>query len=171
MKLRIAGLFALCLLASISAGSTTVQAPDPSPAEMTARSEAGVFGGRLVIAQRAEPKTLHPVFAIDNASREVIRLMTADLIHINRLSQMTEPALAESWSISKDGRKFTLPLRQGLRFSDGHPLDVDDVTFTFQVHLDEKINSPQRDLLLIEGKPISVTKAGPHSVQFQLAQP
>jgi len=133
--------------------------------------EAGTYGGRLVIAQRAEPKTLQPLFALDNPSREVIRLMTADLIHINRLSQRTEPALAKSWTVSNDGRKFTLQLRQGLSFSDGHPMDADDVMFTFQLYLDEKLNSPQRDLLLVGGKPISFSKTGPYTVEFELAEP
>ncbi len=137
---------------------------------LTAPGEPGVYGGRLVVAQRAEPKTLDPVFAVDSPSREVIRLMTADLIHINRFSQKTEPALAKSWEVSKDGRRYTLQLRRGLSFSDGHPMDADDVVFSFQAYLDEKNNSPQRDLLLVGGKPISVAKTGSHSVQFELAQ-
>ena len=48
--------------------------------------------------------------------------MTGDLIHINRLTQDTEPALAKTWQASPDGLKYTLHLRHGLRFSDGHPL-------------------------------------------------
>ena len=138
---------------------------------LTAPGDPGVYGGRLVVAQRAEPKTLDPVFAVDSPSREVIRLMTADLIHINRFSQKTEPALAKSWEVSKDGRRYTLQLRRGLCFSDGHPMDADDVVFSFQAYLDGKNNSPQRDLLLVGGKPISVAKTGSHSVQFELAQP
>ncbi len=131
----------------------------------------GSYGGRLVIAQRAEPKTLQPVFAVDAPSREVIRLMTADLIHINRLTQKTEAALAESWEVSKDGRRYTLHLRRGLFFSDGQPMDADDVVFTFQVYLDQKIDSPQRDLLLVEGKPVAVSKTGSYTVVFELPQP
>ncbi|HYK88873.1 MAG TPA: ABC transporter substrate-binding protein, partial [Acidobacteriota bacterium] len=138
---------------------------------MIAECTPGTYGGKLVIAQRAEPKTLQPVFAVDAPSREIIRLMTADLIHINRLSLKTEPALAESWSVSKDGRRYTLQLRPGVLFSDGHRLDADDVVFTFQVYLDEKINSPQRDLLLVNGRPITVRKTGSHTVEFELDQP
>ena len=58
--------------------------------------------------------------------------MQADLVHINRATQLTEPALAKSWKISSDGLQYTLVLRQGLKFSDGQPLDADDVLFTFQ---------------------------------------
>ena len=51
----------------------------------------------------------------------------ADLIEINRSSQQTQPALAKSWKASPDGRTFTLQLRKGIRFSDGHPFNADDV--------------------------------------------
>ena len=51
------------------------------------------------------------------------------------------------------------------------PLDADDVVFSFQVYLDEKIDSPQRDLLVVGGKPISVEKVDQYTVQFEMAQP
>jgi len=131
----------------------------------------GHAGGRLVVPMRSEPKTLNPVLAQDAPSRDVIRCLTADLIHINRESQKTEPALAKSWTASPDGRHYTLHLRHGLRFSDGQPLDADDVVFSFQVYLDEKIDSPHRDLLVVGGKPLSVQKIDPYTVRFELAQP
>jgi len=95
----------------------------------------------------------------------------ADLIHINRSSQQVEASLAKSWTVSKDGRTFTLKLRRGLRFSDGQPFDADDVLFTFQVYLDEKVHSPQRDLLIVGGKPLEVQKVDSYTVRFTLAQP
>ncbi len=133
--------------------------------------EVGHYGGRLVVAERAEPKTLNPVIATDAPSREVIGRMHADLIHINRLTQKTEPALAKSWSISRDGTTFVLKLRKGVRFSDGQPFTADDVLFTFQVYLDEKLNSPNRDLLMVGNKPIEVEKVDPYTVRFHLSQP
>jgi peptide/nickel transport system substrate-binding protein len=128
-------------------------------------------GGRLDFAQRTEPKTLNPAIAGDNASREVLHRIMADLIHINRESQQTEPALAKSWTVSSDGLRYVLELRQGLRFSDGHAFDADDVVFTFQAMMDDKINSPQRDLLILEGKPIAVRKIDAYHVAFELPQP
>jgi peptide/nickel transport system substrate-binding protein len=104
-------------------------------------------------------------------SLQVIVRVVADLIHINRPSQQTEPSLAKSWTTSHDGRVFTLKLRRGLRFSDGQPFDADDVVFSFQVYLDEKVHSPQRDLLIVGGKPIEVQEIDPYTVRFSLAQP
>jgi peptide/nickel transport system substrate-binding protein len=133
--------------------------------------EIGRFGGRLVISQRSEPKTLNPLLAMDLASQEIIGLITSDLIHINRYTQQTEPALAKSWTVSSDRRQYTLHLRPGLRFSDGYPFDADDVVFTFQCYLDERVHSPQRDLLVVAGVPISAQKIDEHTVLFTLAQP
>jgi peptide/nickel transport system substrate-binding protein len=132
--------------------------------------EVGKRGGRLVVALRGEPKTLNPLIAADTRSREVIGIMQADLVHINRATQLTEPALAKSWKISPDGLQYTVVLRQGLRFSDGQPLDADDVLFTFRVYLDENVHAPQRDLLNISGKPITVRKLDARTVVFQLPQ-
>lgn len=130
--------------------------------------EVGKRGGRLVFALRGEPKTLNPLIAADARSREVIGVMQADLVHINRATQLTEPALAKSWKISPDGLQYTVVLRHGLKFSDGQPLDADDVLFTFRVYLDENVHAPQRDLLIISGKPIAVRKLDARTVVFQL---
>jgi len=58
-----------------------------------------------------------------------------------------------------------------VRFSDGQPFDADDVIFTFQAYLDEKVNSPQRNLLMVNGKPIGVRKIDSATVEFDLGGP
>ena len=138
---------------------------------MSPRADVGQPGGHLVVVQRTEPRTLNPITAVDSPSRDVIRRTTADLIHINRETQQLEPALAKSWTASPDGRRFTLQLRRGVRFSDGDAFDADDVMFSFQVYLDEKVASPQRDNLIVGGKPIAVTKLDQYSVQVDVAEP
>ena len=138
---------------------------------MVTDNPPGRRGGEIAVALRSDPKTLNPALAEDATSRDIIYCMNADLIHINRKTQETESALAKSWSVSHDGKTYTLQLRRGLRFSDGKPFNADDVIFTFEVYLDEKIHSPERDLLIVGGKPISVRKIDDYTVQFRLAQP
>src|SRR5262245_4148178 len=142
------------------------------PAEelLVSRAETGRPGGQLVINQRAEPKTLNPVSSVDAVSGEVIKNTVADLIHVNRETQRAEPALAKAWSVSPDGRRYTVTLRKGLRFSDGEPFDADDVLFSFKVHLDPKSRSPQRELLTIAGQPVSVRRIDQFTVQFDLSE-
>jgi peptide/nickel transport system substrate-binding protein len=138
---------------------------------MVAGGPAGRRGGSVSLALRSEPKTLNPALASDASTQEVIYCLTADLIHIDRATQRTEPGLAKSWNASPDGRTYTLELRRGLRFSDGQPFTADDVLFSFEVYLDEKVHSPQHDLLIVGGKPVSVEKLSDYTVRFHLAQP
>lgn len=161
------------LIAAFCAQTVCALAASPSSTGdlLVTKSEPGRPGGRLIVAERSEPKTLNPVTALDGPSRDVIRRMTADLVRINRSTQLTEPALATSWSASPDKRRYTLKLRRGIMFSDGHPFDADDVVFSFQVYLDEKVHSVQRDLLMIDGKPIGVAKLGQYTVEFELPKP
>lgn len=163
----------VCLLAARCFAEAAPAPENPNPGEELARAAgvSGHYGGYLTIGERAEPKTLNPVIATDAISREVIGRLMADLIDINRASQQTEPALAKSWKTSSDGRTFTLQLRKGIRFSDGHPFDADDVVFSFAVYMDEKVDSPQRDLLIIDGKPLTVTKLDQYTVRFTLPRP
>ncbi|MGC8813121.1 ABC transporter substrate-binding protein [Dictyoglomus sp.] len=42
------------------------------------------------------------------------------------------PWLVEKYTVSKDGRVFTFKLREGLKWSDGHPMTTDDVIFWYE---------------------------------------
>src|SRR5437588_5490464 len=42
------------------------------------------------------------------------------------------PSLAESWTMSKDGRTWEFVLRKGARFHNGDPVTADDVKFSFE---------------------------------------
>jgi len=53
------------------------------------------------------------------------------------------PMLAESWTITPDGRTFTFTLREGARFQSGNAVTSDDVVFSF------------RRLLLLDREPAS----------------
>jgi ABC-type transport system substrate-binding protein/DNA-binding SARP family transcriptional activator len=46
------------------------------------------------------------------------------------------PSLAERWEISEDGLRYEFTLREGLVWSDGHPLSAHDVEFGFLRNLD-----------------------------------
>ena len=173
-KFKLLPLVLLTLLSGLAGYAASALAPEPvqrGEELQVSSAELGEYGGTLVVGQRGEPKTLNPITAADAPSREVIGRMMADLVHINRVTQRTEPALASSWKLSKDGRSFIVNLRRGIRFSDGHPFSANDVVFSFRLYLDEKIHSSNRDLLIIGGKPISVVKIDDYTVRFDMSQP
>jgi peptide/nickel transport system substrate-binding protein len=45
---------------------------------------------------------------------------------------LNAPSLAESWTVSKDGRTWEFVLRKGPRFHNGDPVTADDVKFSFE---------------------------------------
>jgi peptide/nickel transport system substrate-binding protein len=161
----------VALLSGLSATAAVPTVVAPGEEVLVEKATSGTHGGRLVVALRAEPRSLNPAAAADAPSRDVIGRMTGDLIHIDRATQSTEPALASQWKRSADGREYILSLRKGIRFSDGHPFDADDVVFTFRVLLDERTGAPQRDLLVVGGQPIRVTKVDEYTVKVTMAQP
>lgn len=128
-------------------------------------------GGTLVATLRAEPRSLNRLISVDRASQVVSLLTHARLVRINLASQEVEPALAESWTISEDGRTYTFRLRDGITFSDGAPFTADDVAFTFGVVLDEKVGSPLAGALLVNGEPPVVSVVDPRTVTVAFGGP
>src|SRR6266436_417994 len=108
------GMIVALILSVVPVPAALTQQANSNEELLTLSGEAGHSGGRLVSSLRAEPKTLNPVVATDAPSQEVIGTMQADLVHINRATHLTEPALAKSWKVSSDGLDYTLTLRQGL---------------------------------------------------------
>jgi peptide/nickel transport system substrate-binding protein len=51
-----------------------------------------------------------------------------------------EPAVAESWE-QTDDTTYVYTLREGVKFSDGSDVTVDDVVFSMQMHADEAVGS------------------------------
>ena len=92
----------------------------------------------LVVGQIAEPKSLDPqtVTAV-NDFRILINLYDG-LVRYKPGSLQVEPALATSWKISKDGKRYTFKLRKGVKFHDGTPFNAAAVKFNFDRMLDKK---------------------------------
>jgi len=47
-------------------------------------------------------------------------------------ASLNTPSLAESWTMSKDGRVWEFVLRKGTRFHNGDPVTAEDVKFSFE---------------------------------------
>ncbi|MBM0741759.1 ABC transporter substrate-binding protein [Phormidium sp. CLA17] len=127
---------------------------------------------QLVISTLGDFKTFNYAFYGEFPN---IFLYTAEgLIAENGKTGKIEPALAESWEISPDKQRITFTLRNGLKWSDGQPLTVDDVIFTYRdVYLNEKIPTDLRDLLRIgkSGKFPTVRKVDQRRVEFTTPEP
>lgn len=127
---------------------------------------------RIVIASTTDPKTFN--YALNQSFPSIFYFTYESLISQDGVTAELEPGLAESWEISDDNLKITYTLRDGMRWSDGEPLTVDDVLFTFNdIYLNEEIPSPTRDVLRVgqsQTLPI-VRKAGDRQVEFVTTEP
>jgi peptide/nickel transport system substrate-binding protein len=74
---------------------------------------------------------------------------------------LNTPALAESWTVSKDGLTYEFVLRKGARFHNGDPVTADDVKFSF-----ERYHGAAARLLKDRVKEVQV--AAPNRVRFVL---
>ena len=74
------------------------------------------------------------------------------------------PALAESWSASKDGLSYEFVLRKGVVFHNGDPFTADDVKFSF-----ERYRGAASKLL--KEKVAGVEVVDSHRVRFRLKEP
>ena len=102
-------------------------------------------GGELRVTIKADPKTFNPLMAEEESS-DVVRYLTGGvLIRVNRKTQENQPELATSWTIDENGRRITLNLRTGVKFSDGTDFSADDVVATLKAALDPNLHSPKGD--------------------------
>jgi peptide/nickel transport system substrate-binding protein len=132
----------------------------------------GTYGGELVVSSfGSEVKTFNPITSIETSSMEVLQFVFECLTRIDLGTMEPVPGLAESWTISKDNLTYDFNLRKDVFWSDGQPLTADDVLFTLETVYDKNNISSIRDMLLINGKPISALKTGTYSVRMQLPYP
>jgi peptide/nickel transport system substrate-binding protein len=142
---------AACLVAASLACRAT-----PPGANATASSR----GGELTASIRTEPRNFGRLGARESTTDLVALLLHASLIRINRVTDDVEPWLAESWTRSDDGRQYTIKLRPGVTFSDGHPMTSDDVVFS----LDAVYAAGVPESIEVDGKRLVVSAVDPLTV-------
>jgi len=138
-------------------GKTTGHALPANP--LISKGAPGKPGGRFTMATPGSPKTFNPLFASDNVSDSIVRLMVGSLVNVDPANHEPGPGLAESWAVEPDQKTWTFKLRRGTRWSDGQPLTAEDVVFTWnQVMYNPDFNRLTFDLFQIGGKRFEVSR-------------
>lgn len=113
-------------------------------------SVAGKYGGKLTDAAPGDPKTFNYWVSADATSSNTVGPLYSPLIDRNSYTLQWEPALADLPKVSADGLTWTFTLKPGLKWSDGVPLNADDVIFTMDVMYDEKVQFNGRESMLLD---------------------
>jgi peptide/nickel transport system substrate-binding protein len=67
----------------------------------------------------------------DNGMR--INMVIYDpLVRMDNSTYEIKPCVAESWSISSDGREYTFNIKKGIKFTDGSDMKISDVIFSLK---------------------------------------
>jgi peptide/nickel transport system substrate-binding protein len=139
-----------------------------NPTQMTSQAAKGT---QVVFSILSDPKTFN--YALNQESPNIFGLTYEGLITEDGNGKIV-PALAEKWQVSDDKLKITYTLKKDLKWSDGQPLTVDDVVFTYNdVYLNEAVPTDTRDVLRVgqkRGLP-QVKKIDERTVEFSVPEP
>ncbi|MBD2578123.1 ABC transporter substrate-binding protein [Oscillatoria sp. FACHB-1406] len=127
---------------------------------------------QVVLSILSDPKTFN--YVLNAESPNIFGLTYEGLLRENPLTGAIEPRLAKSWEISPDKLRITFTLREGLKWSDGQPLTINDVVFSYnKLFLNEEIPTNVRDSLRIgqSGKFPIVRKVDNQRVEFIFPEP
>lgn len=161
---------------------TTLNVKFPPPAKtvtingidyLQSQAPIGKYGGVFVSSTIGEgPKTFNPYNTEDATSATMAEMMFDGLVTTRPDTGDVVPKLAKSYKISPDGKTYTFFLRKGITWSDGNPINADDVVFTWKnIILAGFGNTSTRDSLYINGQLPNVKKIDDYTVQFKLIKP
>ncbi len=131
----------------------------------------GDDGDWLVWAMRVEPKTLNQI-NVDNDiySRWItVKNIFEPLMEYDFDEVKLKPLIAESCEVSKDGLEITFRLRDDIHFSDGVPVTVDDVIFTYQTVIDPNVDAANLANMYVDVD--RVEKVSDRAVKFYMRRP
>src|SRR2546427_12437061 len=121
----------------------------------------------FISAKTTEAPSLDPIL------EQALSRQRLDPLFYNRLVEWShegklEPALAESWTTSGDGKTWTFKLRRGVKFHNGRDFSSEDVKFTYERILDPKVGSGGRGYLSAIDH---IDVVDPHTVRIVTKQP
>lgn len=108
------------------------------------------YGGELVfpLPYGGGVDTLDPIMTNRTQSLIPMNNVHAQLVKINPETLELDPAIAESWDISSDGKVYTFHLRENVMFHNGEELTAEDVKFTYERIMDPQVASSVSHLFL-----------------------
>src|SRR5512134_4047712 len=96
---------------------------------LTGMSAPANAAGDIVITYKDDVSTLDPAIGYDWQNWSIIKSITDGLMDYEPATTTLTPHLAESYTVSTNGRTYTFKLRRGVRFHNGREFVAADVTY------------------------------------------
>ncbi|PLR76020.1 ABC transporter substrate-binding protein [Bacillus sp. V3-13] len=164
--------FVFALILSLAlAGCNSQSSGDNKPNDAGTGDEKDSANDTLIFGRGGDSVSLDPAIVTDGESFKVTKNIFETLIEFGEQDTEIHPGLAEEWSNTEDGLKYTLKLRKGVKFHDGTDFNAEAVVFNFErwkAGNKEKFyyyNSQFGDIIQ------SVTAVDEHTVEFTLNRP
>lgn len=116
-----------------------------------------------------EPLSLHPLTYSDAYAPQVLQFTHESLLKRSVETYEYEPALAESFQFSKDGRKAIFRIRKNVNFHDGSPLSAEDIKFTFDAIRDKRFEATRLSSFVDSISNIKIVNK--HTIEFYSNRP
>lgn len=124
------------------------------------------YGGTLTEGTVGSPQFINPLLAISDADRDLSSFAYAGLMGLSGTDALI-PVLAESYTMSADGKTYDFVLRKNAKFSDGTFVTADDIVFTVEKAQNPALKSPAYS----DWSGVSVKMIDQRTVRFTLAKP
>jgi peptide/nickel transport system substrate-binding protein len=126
-----ARLWGIALAAIIASACAAPAATSSSAAPSGSAGPTPKRGGTLVVAASADPGQLNTAITTAGGTHFVADSIYSGLIFLD--ADLTpKPDLADSWTISPDGKTYTFNLHKGVKWHDGVAFSSADVKFSFE---------------------------------------
>ena len=102
----------------------------------------GSGGGTMVVTFKDDISTLDPAIGYDWQNWSIIKSISDGLMDYEPATTTLVPHLAESFTVSPNGRTYTFRLRRGVRFHNDREVVAGDVKYTLERVLNPKTQSP-----------------------------
>lgn len=123
------------------------------------------YGGELNEGFVGSPRFVNPVLSLSDTDKDLSMLIYSGLMRISKDGELV-PDLAESYSISEDGKIYTFKLKDNLVFHDNTRITTDDIVYTIEMIMEPVIKSPLRG----NWEGITVEKISENEIAFHLPE-
>lgn len=128
-------------------------------------TEVPVSGGTIEEGIVGYASSINPVLAYADADKDLTTLIYSGLLRAT--PNELKPDLAESLTISDDGKTYDVVIRENAKFHDGVAVTADDVIFTIEKINDPAINSPKA----ASWSGVNVEKVNDREIRFNIKDP